>query len=158
MNGRIVERPSIAPAGIVLGIGLGGFFDGILFHQILQLHNMISARVPPNTMENMEKGMVADGLFHVVTLVATLVGIALLWKALNRKADIRPSAVGLVGYMLAGWGWFNLVEGLIDHHILGVHHVVERLGVSIWDWLFLGSGVVLIVVGHVMGRKAYRQA
>lgn len=158
MNGRIVERPSIAPAGIVLGIGLGGFFDGILFHQILQLHNMISARVPPNTMENMEKGMVADGLFHVVTLLATLVGIALLWKALNREADIRPSAMGLVGYMLAGWGWFNVVEGLIDHHILGVHHVVERLGVSIWDWLFLGSGVVLIVVGHMMGRKSYDQA
>lgn len=76
MDDGTVERPSIAPAGIVLGVGMGGFFDGILLHQILQVHNMISARVPPNTMENMENGMVADGLFHIVTWVATLLGIA----------------------------------------------------------------------------------
>jgi len=25
--------------------------------------------------------------------------------------------------MLAGWGGFNVVERLIDHHLLGVHHV-----------------------------------
>lgn len=158
MDDGTVERPSIAPAGIVLGVGMGGFFDGILLHQILQVHNMISARVPPNTMENMENGMVADGLFHIVTWVATLLGIALLWKALNRRSDVLPSGTAFVGYLLAGWGWFNLVEGIIDHHILGLHHVIERLGVSVWDWLFLASGVILIVVGHMMGRKAYVRA
>lgn len=157
MTDRTVERPSIAPAGILLGIGLGGFFDGILLHQILQLHNMLSAVVPVNSMANMETNMLADGLFHAVTWAATLAGIAMLWTALNRNADVRPSGVGLVGYILAGWGWFNLLEGLIDHHVLGLHHVVETLGLSVWDWLFLASGVVLIVVGHMMGRKAYRR-
>ena len=34
-------RPLVT-AGTVLGIGMGGFVDGILFHQILQLHNMLS--------------------------------------------------------------------------------------------------------------------
>ena len=48
--------------------------------------------------------------------------------------------------MLAGWGLFNLVEGLIDHHLLHVHPVVERLGVSAWDCLFLASGVVFMIV------------
>jgi uncharacterized membrane protein len=38
-------RPLVA-AGALLGIGLGGFVDGILFHQILQLHNMLSNWVP----------------------------------------------------------------------------------------------------------------
>jgi uncharacterized membrane protein len=155
MAERNAHRPSIAPAGILLGIGLGGFFDGILFHQILQLHAMLSAKIPLDSMANMHTNMMADGLFHAVTWFATLAGVALLWKTLNQPMDVRPAAIGLVGYMLAGWGWFNLVEGLINHQILGLHHVVQDLGFSIWDWLFLGSGVVLILVGHWMGRKGY---
>jgi uncharacterized membrane protein len=158
MADRDAHRPSVAPAGIVLGIGLGGFFDGILFHQILQVHAMLSAKIPLDSMANMQTNMMADGLFHAVTWVATLVGLGLLWRTLNQPMDMRPAGVGLVGYMLAGWGWFNLVEGLIDHHILGLHHVVEGLGLSIWDWLFLASGVVLILVGHWLGRKAYPAA
>lgn len=157
MNDATIERPSLASAGIFLGIGMGGFFDGILLHQILQVHNMLSGKLPPNTMENMQTGMKADGLFHVVTWVAVLIGLALLWKALSRRHDILPRGAELVGYMLAGWGWFNLIEGIIDHHVLHLHHVIERLGVSVWDWLFLASGVILIVIGHLMGRKAHRQ-
>jgi uncharacterized membrane protein len=140
----------------MLGIGLGGFFDGILLHQIMQVHAMLSAKVPLTTMANMKTNMTADGYFHAVTWLATLVGIALLWKALNRHVDMRPSGVGLIGYMLAGWGWFNLVEGIVDHHILQLHHVVQSLGQSVWDWLFLASGVFLIVIGHMLGRKTYR--
>jgi uncharacterized membrane protein len=157
MVNRDLGRPSVAPAGIMLGIGLGGFFDGILLHQILQVHAMLSAKVPLDSMMNMKTNMTADGLFHAVTWVATLIGVTLLWKTLNRNTDVRPSGVGLVGYLLAGWGWFNLVEGIIDHHILNLHHVIEAMGVSIWDWLFLASGVVLIVIGHMMGRRAYHE-
>ncbi|MCK1539441.1 DUF2243 domain-containing protein, partial [Bradyrhizobium sp. 176] len=29
-------------AGVLLGLGLGGFFDGIVFHQLLQWHHMLS--------------------------------------------------------------------------------------------------------------------
>lgn len=152
-----IGRPSLAPAGIVLGGGMGGFLDGIVLHQILQVHNMVSAQVPPDTMANMRQGMVADGLFHVVTWLATLVGIALLWRAMNRRSDVTPSGTAFAGYLLAGWGWFNLVEGIVNHHILGLHHVIERLGVSAWDWLFLASGVVLIAIGHTIGRKAQRR-
>ena len=32
----------VRTAGIVLGIGLGGFFDGIVLHQILQWHHMLT--------------------------------------------------------------------------------------------------------------------
>src|SRR3546814_20891740 len=88
----------------------------------------------------MKTNMMADGLFHASTWIATLVGVALLWNALNRHTQVRPPSVGLVGYMLAGWGWFNLVEGIIDHHILNLHHVIQALGQSIWDWLFLEIG------------------
>ena len=29
--------------------------------------------------------------------------------------------------LLVGWGAFNLVEGTIDHEILGIHHVRDDL-------------------------------
>ena len=34
-------------AGVVLGLGLGGFVDGITLHQIMQWRNMGSAVLPP---------------------------------------------------------------------------------------------------------------
>jgi uncharacterized membrane protein len=149
--------PSLAPAGLMLGIGLGGFLDGILLHQILQFHNMLSAVLPPDTMPNMRTNMLADGLFHALVWVATLIGVALLFNALKVPHDDRPSGVALTGWMLAGWGWFNLVEGLIDHQLLGLHHVIEALGLSLADWLFTASGVLLILLGHAMARRVRRR-
>lgn len=52
--------------------------------------------------------------------------------------------------MLIGFGLFNLIEGVVDHHLLRLHHVYERLGVSAWDYLFLASGVALIAAGWLM--------
>ena len=143
-------RPLIS-AGLVLGVGMGGFVDGIVFHQLLQVHNMLSARRPPDTIVNLEINMFWDGLFHAFTWLTTAAGIALLFRA-ARRPEVPWSGRTLVGAMLAGWGAFNLVEGVIDHHVLHVHHVVERLGVSAWDWAFLASGVVLILAGAALIR------
>lgn len=142
-------RPLIA-AGTLLGIGMGGFVDGIVLHQILQVHNMLSAKYPPTTLANVEINMVWDGLFHAFTWILTAVGLAMLWKA-GQKREVPWSTKMLVGSLIQGWGIFNLVEGIIDHHILGIHHVIERLGVSLADWLFLGiGGVLFIVLGRAM--------
>ena len=51
-------------AGMLLGIGMGGFVDGILFHQILQLHNMLSNRVLRDSLVHEQINMFWDGLFH----------------------------------------------------------------------------------------------
>lgn len=149
-------RPLVA-AGTVLGIGLGGFFDGILLHQILQVHNMLSNRRFPDTLVNVEINMFWDGLFHAATWTLTLVGLSLLWKAAGRK-DVAHSTRGLVGAMIFGWGLFNLVEGLIDHQILQLHHVIQRApqpAQLIWDLTFLAvGGVLLIAIGRHQIRKA----
>jgi uncharacterized membrane protein len=133
-------------------MGLGGFVDGILLHQIWQVHAMLSAQVPLDTMENMQTNMTADGLFHAVVWMATFAGIVMLFNAAKRS-DVFFSDRALYGSMLMGWGIFNVVEGVIDHHILEVHHVVERLGQSMWDWLFLGASAVLILIGRVIARE-----
>ena len=145
---------SLTPAGIVLGLGLGGFVDGIVLHQVAQWHNMLSStdRWPATTLEGMEANMRGDGLFHAATWILVALGVWLLWHALRGGA--RRSGRELVGWMLAGWGIFNLVEGVIDHAILGLHHVREGGNELPWDLGFLAFGVVLVVGGWLLVRSA----
>jgi len=59
--------------------------------------------------------------------------------------------------VLAGWGTFNVVEGLIDHQILGLHHVRDDLGGPLgWDLAFLALWVALIAVGSALTRVRVR--
>jgi uncharacterized membrane protein len=154
MNDYSNEKPLVT-SGVFLGIGLGGFVDGILFHQLLQIHNMLSAIRPKDSIVNMEINMFWDGLFHTLTWTMTVIGLSLLWRAGGRR-DVPWSGWILAGALAVGWGLFNLVEGIIDHHILNIHHVMERYGQSVYDYLFLASGVVLIVAGIMMIRAGRR--
>ena len=148
------HRPVIT-AGTVIGIGMGGFADGIVFHQIFQIHNMLSARIPTDTLVGAKTNMVWDGVFHAGVWFATAIGIALLWDAVRHR-DVVLSSRAFGGSLLVGWGLFNLVEGVIDHHLLAIHHVYERLGASMWDYVFLASGLLLIGIGWSMIRGALR--
>ena len=61
--------------------------------------------------------------------------------------------------MLAGWGVFDLVEGVVDHQLLGVHHVRDDLGGPLsWDVGFLAFGALLVVVGWQLHRRHPRAA
>lgn len=154
MNLRPNRRPLIS-AGTLLGIGLGGFVDGILFHQLLQAHNMLSAKYPVSGVDaqtlavNLEINMFWDGLFHTFTWIMTVIGLAMLWSAV-RKLDVPLSTKTFIGSLILGWGLFNVVEGIIDHHILHVHHVVEIPGHLVWDIIFLIFGAAQIAVGGIL--------
>ena len=147
-------KPLILP-GTFLGIGMGGFVDGIILHQILQTHSMVTGRLPKDTVANMEINMFWDGMFHALTWTMTAIGLALLWRAVKRT-DIALAGKVVFGAMIFGWGLFNLVEGIIDHHILHLHHVVEAHGVSVYDYAFLLSGVLMIVIGQLLIRSGRR--
>ncbi|MEO5968845.1 MAG: DUF2243 domain-containing protein [Bdellovibrionia bacterium] len=153
------DRPLIS-ASTILGMGMGGFVDGILFHQIFQLHNMLSNRVPKVNLVNMEINMFWDGIFHAFTWIMTAIGLWLFWRAMNR--DKVPKQIKtFVGSLFLGWGLFNLIEGIIDHYVIQLHHVVENLGLSIFDLLFLASGVIMIIVGQRLiqaGRKGIQKS
>jgi len=144
-------RPAIA-AALTLGIGLGGFFDGIVFHQILQIHNMLSGWIPVTDLVTAKLNMVWDGLFHAAVWAISLFGVALLWRA-ARRPEVDFAFRNLVGGFLMGWGLFNTVEGVVDHHLLGVHHVYERLGQSAWDYAFLAWGVGMLLAGWWTVRR-----
>jgi uncharacterized membrane protein len=148
-------RPVLA-AGMLLGIGMGGFLDGIFFHQIFQAHNMLSAKLPPNNVVNLEVNMFWDGMFHLFTWITTAAGIAMLWRAAKR-ADAILSTRAFVGSLALGWGIFNLVEGVINHHILHLHHVREIEKHLVWDLAFLAFSAVLLAIGIYFVRTAMRR-
>lgn len=150
-------RP-LCTAGILIGVGMGGFVDGILFHQIFQLHNMLSNRYFPDTLAKEQLNMVWDGFFHAFTWIVTAIGISLLWKTAKYAKSPLDTNV-FWGSLSLGWGLFNFIEGIIDHEIIGIHHVVQRasgLSQILWDMLFIMSGVVLMGYGIYFIKKGKR--
>ena len=147
----------LGPAGLLLGLGLGGFVDGILLHQILQWHHMLTdygdhASFPVTTVPSLEDNTFWDGLFHATTWVFVAAGVFFLWRALSTGR--RVTWRGLVGPLLAGWGIFNLLEGIVDHHILSIHHVRDDVSDPLWwDLGFLAVGAALVGAGFAIRRR-----
>ncbi|HZB28984.1 MAG TPA: DUF2243 domain-containing protein [Streptosporangiaceae bacterium] len=152
---HLTETPSATRVpGIVLGVGIGGFIDGIVLHQLLEWHHMLSSWYPISGERNMRVNMVGDGLFHLFCLLVVLAGVALLTNAGPRL--IHGDGRRLAGWMLAGWGVFNLVEGVLDHIILRVHHVRSGAGELGYDLGFLVLGAALVGIGAMIGRRSAR--
>lgn len=141
-------RPLII-AGVLLGLGFGGLFDGIVLHQILQWHHMLSSIRPATTVAQAELNMVWDGLFDASTWLLTLLGVILLWQT-GKRDDVPWSSNTFFGSLLLGAGLFDVVEGLIDHQILGIHHVKPGPNQLAWDIGFLALGAILAIVGWLL--------
>jgi uncharacterized membrane protein len=138
--------------GILLGIGLGGFVDGIVLHQILQWHHLLSSEgeYPDTTVGGLEDNTLADGLFHAAIWAAVVIGLWMVWRRSTNSRWVM-SGQAFVGWMLVGWGLFNLVEGIVNHEILGLHHVREGAGhQTAYDLGFLGLGALLVVGGWLL--------
>lgn len=150
------QKKRVTTSGLLFGIGLGGFFDGIVLHQILQWHHMVShvEDYPMTTVAGLEANTLADGLFHAVTYIITIIALVVLWPVLDQPKRVW-STRGFVGLLLMGWGIFNIVEGVIDHHILKVHVVREDVSnPDLWNWGFLVLSVVLLGIGYAVYKGA----
>jgi uncharacterized membrane protein len=152
-------KPTPAPVAtapaILLGIGLGGFVDGIVLHQILQWHSMLSNVVRPTTIEAMHLNMFWDGVFHAATWIVTFVGVMLLWRSSERGT--APPLRIFLGGMLLGWGAFNVIEGLINHQLLELHNVREVAEPTVWNIGFLTVSAIIFVLGLVLASQQPRR-
>lgn len=147
------QRTRFAVAAVVLGAGLGGFFDGIVFHQLLQWHHIVSARVAPDTLDNLRLNTLGDGIFHAATWLLTVTGVFLLVGSRGAR-EVQRSSRALAGGMLVGWGSFNLIEGTVDHHLLGLHHVRPGPDELLYDTAFLAWGLGMLIAGVPLLRSA----
>jgi len=152
------DRQSVVTAGFLFGLGFSGFFDGVVLHQILQWHHMLtSAGYADTTVAGLKLNTLADGLFHAVAYALTFSGLVVLWRALER-GNLAWSSKAFGGALLMGAGIFDVVEGIIDHQILGIHHVKSGTNEFAWDMGFLALGAGLAIAGWLLLQAGKRQA
>ena len=127
-------------AGFLLGFALGGFYDGILLHQVLQWHHLLSN---VDAVRDMRMQVLFDGLFHALMYVVAAVALAKLWKA--RAAANGPGAGRkLCGYALLGFGVWHIVDSVVSHWITGIHRIkIDSPSPLAWDlFWFIAFGIV----------------
>lgn len=140
------EHKTIITAGILLGIGGAGFFDGIVFHQILQWHQMLTNTLPTLSVSQMKINTHWDGIFNGLMYLITATGIYFLWRA-GQRQQIPNSPQTFTGSLLLGAGLFNLIEGIINHQLLSIHHVKEGPNYLLWDLGFLAVNLLIFSSG-----------
>ncbi len=142
--------------GYLLGFGLGGFFDGILLHQVLQWHHLLSGL--EQARQDVRVLILTDGLFHALMYVVTAIGLWLLWRA--RREFAAPGADRrLLAAALIGFGAWHIIDGVLSHWVLGIHRI--RMDVEnplFWDLLWLAVfGLVPLIAGLLMRRGGGRR-
>jgi uncharacterized membrane protein len=156
-------RTRLGPAivtGILLGIGIAGFIDESLFHQLLQWHNFYWAT-------DQRGRILSDGLFHVGSTLVLLWGAWRLWR--DRASWAPTHSRAIVGGILVGAGGFNTYDGVVQHVLLHLHLVDEHVCPAPMDphnsilscradipfevvWIVVGTAV--LCVGIVLARRA----
>jgi uncharacterized membrane protein len=153
MNGSAATRSGLTTAALCLGAGVAAAFDGIVLHQILGWHHMISNVEPLVTPTGVATNLLLDGLFNLFAVGLVGIGFLLFWRAVARRQALPPRR-RFVGLLLLGFGLFNLVEGVINHHLLQIHHVREVANPLPWDLGFLAlAGLLPLVVGWLLVNR-----
>ncbi len=142
-------------AAVLLGVGLGGLADSILLDQLLQLHLMASSVIPPIDVAAMRANIWWGGAYDAFCLCVAVAGAIWLYRAARQRMPV-PSPRMFFGSALLGWGVFNLVEGLLNHEILGVHHLTAGRYEVIADLMYLLIGAIVpIAVGSLLVRSRH---
>jgi uncharacterized membrane protein len=144
---------SLTVAGFVLGIGAAGFFDGIVLHQLLQWHHFVSNVYPMTTVEGLELNTLWDGIFHSATYVISIIGLVLLWRVISRQTA-PLSGRTLFGAMLLGAGTFHVFDAIVNHWLLGIHHIRSGPDQTAYDLGFFAIGIALVIIGAAVKRSA----
>lgn len=134
----------------VLGFALGGFFDGILLHQILQWHHLLSL-VP--AVSDMRLQVLWDGYFHALMYVIAAVGLWGLWRAHKLVEGAGGRAVS--GAVLIGFGSWHILDSVASHWVLGIHRIkLDSPNPLVWDLVwFTAFGIVPLVAGWLLLRR-----
>jgi uncharacterized membrane protein len=110
------QARSVLFTGVLIGIGIAGFLDETIFHQLLQWHAFYWATD--------EHGRIlSDGGFHLFSTLLVLWGLFRVWRG---RAHWRATSGSImIAGILMGAGGFNLYDGIIQHAILHFHLVNE---------------------------------
>lgn len=145
----MAQRAVVVPS-VLLGIGLGAIIDASVFHAILQWHHVASARIPAETLDGLRSNVRLDGILLALMWLLTVAALVMLWRAFVQRGELPPGGV-VAGGAVAGWGGFNLYDGIVDHYVLGLHHTTSGpdplfldLVIIVWGLAFLVGGAALV--------------
>lgn len=135
--------------GALLGIGLVGAADEILFHQLLQWHNFY--------VHSSDYWRIAsDGLFHLFTVSLLFFAAARLWARRRHFSTFVSGRLFWAG-VFSGGGGFQLFDGTINHKVLQLHPVREGAeNIVPYDVGWIVSGLLLLYCGWLLWRSAPR--
>lgn len=148
--------PRFNRAGYALGFGMGGFFDGILLHQILQWHHLLSA-LQTGVFGDVRGQVAADGFFHLLMYVISAAG---LWWLYRSRAELAESAGArrLLANFWIGFGVWHVMDAVLSHWVLGIHRIrMDTAYPLVYDlvWLVI-FGIVPLVAGWWLRRPPNR--
>ena len=130
----------LVTGSFLLGFGFMGAMDGIIFHQLLQWHSVVMEATRTDQI-------ISDGVFHFSVTIALVAGGFILWLAGNPTTQ-KQGVKLIFSWFLIGTGLFNLIEGIINHHILQIHRVKPGdPNALLYDIAFLIVGAILFLIG-----------
>lgn len=143
------RRPWLAVGA--LGFALGGFFDGILLHQILQWHHLLSGL--PGKAGDLRFLVMTDGLFHLAMYAVTFAGLWGLWRA-RKSLGNAPRSRPVIAWVLIGFASWHGIDAILSHWLLGIHRIrMDSDMPLVWDvlWLLV-FGLLPLSLGLKMRR------
>lgn len=147
-----MPKPRLPAAAFWLGFALGGFFDGVLLHQILQWHHLLSA-----LGGDLAAQVLADGVFHAAMYVIAIMALWLLWRARTELTEPRAGA-RVLAFALIGFAAWHAADAVLSHWLLGIHRIrMDATRPLLWDvgWLLIFGGGPL-ALGLWLLRRAPR--
>lgn len=152
-----VSPRAFVAGSLTFGFGLGGLADGIVLHQLLQWHNLISEQVPRQSQSALQQNLFWDGVFHLGATVILVVGFLLIWRGWERQERATGNLAALGGLTLIGWGGFHVVDQLVFHELLNLHNIREDAqNVALYNWGFLAIGLAIAAGGWLLLRTRGR--
>ncbi|WP_256841747.1 DUF2243 domain-containing protein [Ornithinimicrobium cryptoxanthini] len=143
---RREDRQTVA-SGLLFGCGIAAaLIDLFIFHLVLQWHHFYD-------LSTTGVALLADGFFHAVAWFITVWGLFLLAGVRSRH---RVHWGRWSGAVIAGVGFFQLFDAVVNHKILGIHQVRYVVGLLPYDVAWIGSAILLALVGLWVLRRASR--
>lgn len=126
--------------GILFGLGLVGFIDEVVFHQLLHWHHFYDKSTT-------DIGLVSDGLFHAFSWFSTIASSFLLADLHRRNAYWFKR--WLAGVLIGG-GAFQLYDGTIQHKLMQLHQIRYDVDIRPYDMIWNLTALAMILGGFML--------
>ncbi len=137
---------NVLATGIIIGIGVMGAVDEIVFHQLLQWHHF-------HVHSTEYWRIFSDGVFHIFTTSMLVLGVFRLWSHRCRISSLSASRPLWAGFLI-GAGGFQLFDGTVNHKVLQIHPVREGVpNILPYDLAWNAFALVILVSGWLLWRR-----